>query len=476
MAPIKNPILFSEHFQIDKSYLKDAGLIDPFLNVDTPLFIDPVLLEKSSIKVISKNAYASFKHHFSTFIRLLKLSKNEGDAAWKTARKLLDLSEPPDNGLGYGGSGRRGASRPEEIREAIMRTCKEIISLGADDPDMISLMGFFEEQVGPDTISDFTTQVIRNELALLTQEFCKKYGIPLQEPANKESPALPIYSSPDGKSTPIVLVPEDIVRDLPIARDWSEIESAALANTKIRERVNQLLGRITGSTVKERKEALRQIATESKESFEYFLGSVKEHASFYDPWLDSLAYYKVKSILADGFPSIPRNSYDLKQGPEEIARLVDDTLNAFAHHVEKGNLWEELWIEGKPKKERAAQLIYYAIADCYCKANDVDISPEAQMGGGPVDFKFSDGYRARVVVEMKRSSGTVVHGYEKQLEIYKNASKTNHGIFVIIDYGGLGGKLRKIEKIRNRRIQEGLPASEIRVIDAKRKDSASKRK
>ena len=476
MARIKNPILFSEHFQIDKAHLKTAGLIDPFLNVDTPLFIDPVLLEKSSTRTISRDAYASFKRHFSNFIRLLKLSKSEGDAAWKAARKLLDLSEPADNGLGYGGSGRMGASRPDEVREAMMRTCKEITILGADDPDMISLMGFFEEQVGPDTISDFTTQVIRKELAQLTRSFCNSHGIPLQQVVGKEALALPVYSSPDGKLTPILLVPEDIVRDLPIANDWSDIESAALANVEIRDRVNQLLGRITGSTIKERKEALKRIATESKNNFDHFLGSVKEHASFYDPLLDSLAYYKVKSILADGFPDIPRKKYDLKKGVEEIIKLVNDTLAAFAHHVEKGNLWEELWIEGQPKKERAAQLIYYAIADCYCEANDVDISPEAQMGGGPVDFKFSNGYQARVVVEMKRSSGTVVHGYEKQLEIYKDASKTNHGVFVIMDYGKLGEKLRKIEKIRNYRIQRGLPASEILVIDAKRKDSASKRK
>src|SRR5216684_110390 len=54
----------------------------------------------------------------------------------------------------------------------------------------------------------------------------------------------------------------------------------------------------------------------------------------------------------------------------------------------------------------------------------VDISPEANMGG-PIDFKFSRGYSARVLVEMKRSSGTVVHGYEKQLEFYKTASQTD---------------------------------------------------
>jgi len=135
-----------------------------------------------------------------------------------------------------------------------------------------------------------------------------------------------------------------------------------------------------------------------------------------------------------------------------------------------------LWIAGKPKKERAAQLIYYAIADAYCKANNVDISPEANMGGGPIDFKFSSGYSAPVLVEMKRSGGSVVHGYEKQLEFYRAASQTEFAIFVIIDYGDLGHKLNEIRKIKQMRTDRGARASDIIVIDATSKASASKRK
>lgn len=157
-------------------------------------------------------------------------------------------------------------------------------------------------------------------------------------------------------------------------------------------------------------------------------------------------------------------------------RVVNDTISVFKRHIEHGNLWEELWASGAPKKERAAQLIYYAIADAFCKANNLEISPEANMGGGPIDFKFSRGYDARVLVEMKRSSGTVVHGYEKQLEFYKAASQTEFAIFVVMDYGDAGNKLTQIRKIREERLGSGIRASEIVVIDARRKRSASKRK
>ena len=98
------------------------------------------------------------------------------------------------------------------------------------------------------------------------------------------------------------------------------------------------------------------------------------------------------------------------------------------------------------------------------------------MGGGPIDFKFSSGYQARVLVEMKRSGGTVVHGYEKQLEFYKTASQTDFGVFVIINYGDLGNKMNEIKHIRDDCIKKGQRASEIIVIDATRRASASKRK
>ncbi|MET4308998.1 hypothetical protein [Bradyrhizobium sp. RT4b] len=144
MARIQNPILFSAHFGVSTQALAAAGLIDPFLDVDMPLFIDPALLEKSSNNTINTTAIARFRRHFEILVRMLNISKAENDAPWKAARRQLDLSEPPENGLGYGGSSRSGSSRPEDIREAILRT-----GLGASDPEMISLMGFFEEDVGP---------------------------------------------------------------------------------------------------------------------------------------------------------------------------------------------------------------------------------------------------------------------------------------------------------------------------------------
>ena len=476
VAQVQNPTLFSVHFGLNPTTLAQAGLIDPFVDVDTPLFIDPVLLEKSSNKTISGAAITQFRNHFSNFVRLLTISVREGDAPWRAAQRLLDLSEPAENGLGYGGSGRSGSSRPDQVRDAIVRTAKEVITLGSQDPEMISLMGFFEEDVGPDTISDFTTRVIIKQLAEITADFCKANGVSLSNNDILPDHPLPSVVDSAGRTRYLILVPKDIVRDLPIANDWGDIEAAINQSARIRDSVNAMLVGITRPTVTDRKDALRAIALQSPQNFEEFLAAVKEHVRTYDPNVDALGYYKMKSIFAFGFEGLKQGSaYDVKKGPDEIRRIVIDTIEFFKHHVEKGNLWEELWIGDKPKKERAAQLIYFAIADAYCQANDVDISPEANMGGGPIDFKFSQGYNSRILVEMKRSSGSVKHGYEKQLEFYLNASRSDFGIYVVIDFGDLNDKLVQITQIQAERRAAGQRASDIVVIDATKKLSASKR-
>ena len=187
MTRVQNPTLFSTYFGVAPSVLDTAGLIDPFLDVDTQLFIDPVLLEKSSNCIISVDGVAAFKKHFGNFVRLISICGREGDAAWRGAEKLLDLREPPENGLGYGGSGRSGSSRPEKVRDAIMRTAQEIITLGSKDPEMISLMGFFEEDVGPDTIKGHHRAACAGDTRILRS----KWDTAFDKHGPSEPPATP---------------------------------------------------------------------------------------------------------------------------------------------------------------------------------------------------------------------------------------------------------------------------------------------
>lgn len=474
MAKTRNPQLFSNYFEIDPELLSQANLIDPFLNTDIQLFIDPLLLEKSKNAIIRSEGVAAFRKRFSDIIRLLTLCKNEGDTAWRAAYEQLDLSEAYANGLGYGSGSRSGSSRPKSVRTAILQTTREIVSLGANDPEMISLMNFIEKGVGPDTLSDFTTNVIFSQLAKITQEFCEANNIAIN-PYNNYS--LPFYKDINEKEIPIILTPLDIVRTLPEAFERAEIEDVVFHNQQLRSSVNRYLGNIAKATVEERKEALKNIALSSSESFTEVLSILKEATTHYDTNKDLLGYFAYKSLLSKmPFQLHSLSSFDFSSDQQAVLKVAREAIQLFKHQIETGNLWEMLWETDNPKKERVGQLLLHAIAISFCRANNIDISPEVNMGGGSIDFKFSKGYQASVVVEVKKSTGTVVAGYSKQLEQYKQAAQTEYGIFVILNVEKMGSKLRQIQQLQTEQIAKGERASEIIVIDASQKQSASKRR
>ncbi|MGH3430954.1 MAG: hypothetical protein ACRDQZ_25850, partial [Mycobacteriales bacterium] len=160
---------------------------------------------------------------------------------------------------------------------------------------------------------------------------------------------------------------------------------------------------------------------------------------------------------------------------ETLKATVDQIVQQFRELIEDNNLWELLWHGSEPRHERAAQLLFFAVANAICAANDIDISTETDAGGGPVDFKFSTGYRGRVLVEIKLSKGRVVHGYRTQLEVYKTAAKTDDAVFLIVDVGGIGNKLRTIQRDQANARLAGQRTSAIVLVNAKRRTSASRR-
>jgi hypothetical protein len=473
-AKLVDPVLFSKHYGIDQASFQKKGLIEPILNADTKLFIDPLLLASSQNEFISKNGLTQLKLCFSNIIKLVAVSKHTTDAAWKAAQKQLNLSESPETCLGYGAASINGSSRPISIKNQILSTTKEIIMLGEENPEIISLMGMLEEGVGADTVSDLTTNMIKESLANITANFCNEYGVPTQNFSGFGNMMLPL--NPYKSNMPVLLVPIDVLRPLPIANDRSEVSRVIYENERLRDQVNRFLADITKASVTDMKQAVRNAALSSKQNITEILEAMTKGGRHYDPNEDILGYFNFRTALAAQFKF--EGGYKSKGGHSvaELLQTVEEITNQFVYLIEKNNLWEMLWHNGQPRRERAAQLLYFAIADSFCKSNNIDISPETNAGGGPVDFKFSQGYEHKVVVEIKLSTGTVVHGFEKQIEIYKEASRTKDAFFVVVDVGGMGKKLDTILHLDRKRKAKGEPSPKIFVADASPKESASKRR
>ena len=119
---------------------------------------------------------------------------------------------------------------------------------------------------------------------------------------------------------------------------------------------------------------------------------------------------------------------------ESFLDAVSTMVDEFRHFVEQNAGYRLLWNDnGKSKSEKAAQLLFLGIVKHYCQANNIDISPEPNIGRGPVDFKVSIGQDMRALLELKLArNGKFWNNARKQLPTYLQAERIKNGFFVVI--------------------------------------------
>lgn len=481
MAKIVNPVLFSDFYNIDLAKFESLGVFNPTLNVDTKLFIDPLLIENSSLKLFHANANNRLTTYFEDIITLLKASSSFGDLPWREADRRMDFHEIPGTCLGYGAATIRGSAFGKKLREKLLNTAKQIVSLGIENPKLFILLPLLENDVGPDRISDMATKIILPELAEYTLQVAQSFSIPTKQYVFfGQTYYLPQNPFEQTNSTPIILVPKDILSKLPVASDWSEVADAASKNSTIRSQVNKHIGNIWRAKHRKDKEKLKQNVLSSSQAFETLLQAVQsQKIPSYDFNSDpqGLLIWRqlLKTISADHPLKIQQKG---KLNINSAAAIVKEINDQFGFLIENRGLSKLLWRDKRnPHHERVSQMIYFAVADSYCKANNLDITPEADTGTGAVDFKYSSGYESRVLVEIKLSTNPkVVAGYKNQLRTYAIAERTMRATYLVIDVGRMGNKDRDILKIMNDNRSKGKPTSDIVFIDGSLKVSASKRK
>jgi hypothetical protein len=280
------------------------------------------------------------------------------------------------------------------------------------------------------------------------------------------------------KSTPVLLVPKDILSKLPVATDWSDVADAAAKTAQLRKKVNEFIGNIWATKIRRDKARLRSNVLKDRRAVESLLAVVragkKAPYNFED---DPQGLFGWRPILKDAALNCPLKiprpaAWDI----DNVFVVVRTIVDQFRFLVEKKGLTKLLWHNGEPHHENVAQRLFFAIAHSYCDANALDITPEAETGSGAVDFKFSAGQQVKVLVETKLSTnGKLVGGYEKQLEAYKESEQTMRAVYLVVDVGGMGKKDVRLVEARNVRLKTGHPVSEVVFVDAIIKPSASKR-
>jgi hypothetical protein len=131
----------------------------------------------------------------------------------------------------------------------------------------------------------------------------------------------------------------------------------------------------------------------------------------------------------------------------------------------------------RPRKEKIVQAVAGQMWVLLCERSNVDISREANVGRGPVDFKFSAGWRRRALIELKlMSSRKLRQGAEAQLPQYMISERISSAYYVCVGFTD-----DVLSEDRKRLVRETCAAYEAqsgytvtpRFIDARPKASAS---
>jgi DNA-directed RNA polymerase subunit N (RpoN/RPB10) len=302
---------------------------------------------------MSIDAVKLYREHFETVIKFLRLTTSYDDVAWRNARRLLVFHEMRGTCLGYGVASISGSAFGRQLTNRVLRVGKEVVDLGVADPDLFVSMALFEKDIGPDRISDMATNVVRAALLKFNRRILDYLGLKGEDFYISGIQGQFLRNPFQATRTPIILVPTDVLRKLPIAIDWDGIEEAAWKNEVLRNNVNRHIGEIWASKTKRDKEKLREQALSSREAFQTLLDSIHEvPLKPYDVSLDYEGLIKwahIAKVFASQYPldlSMLRQPKDL----DEVYRVVGKIIDQFAQLVEHNGLNKELYKSlGKPR-------------------------------------------------------------------------------------------------------------------------------
>jgi len=481
-------LYFSDIFEVSEENLEDYGAFNISLLVDLPLFVDPFLLFHSK-----KAEYRRLHDEIITYLRFLRdrsLARTLTPGllrAWYYFKEVkqtwLGFSQTSNAGRGLGGD---FASALDGNLGAIFTNFgHEQITRGSH----LEKLCLIKSGVGRDTISDFTTNLIKGFLAEYTQEFARRHIDPklirrcAVEKARfnyeTESWQTIVFELPHYGEDYVLLTPRDIltqdetwINKEDFYREFDDIPTA-IGSQELREQLDNYFRSILPKDAKtvERKAAISKTALKFPEIFDYFIkqkedtGDLAEKRSTEKVEASSAFFVEGAKSLIHALTGTDFYSVPLKTAVEARRRiefLKDVIENKGGHEI--------FYNKGEPiRRERDLQILFRLV----WYGTSLDVSREVNDGRGPVDFKISLGAADKTVVEMKlASNSSLARNLQHQAEIYQKASDAETAYKVIIYFSE--SELAKVNRILK---ELGLPGHEsIILIDARddNKPSGSK--
>lgn len=471
-------LTYSRFFKVKHRDFLQKGVYNAFLDQDSLLHIDPLLLKGSEIPEFT-NAYTEFFNYFRLFIPLVKASKadNLHDPFFKKMVNRFTFKEIPNTGLGFSKGNTKGRGISGALSIQLAHSAYTIINAGLEDPEIFGLMQLIEDNMAADRISDMTiailqkhfleyTQRIAQEMGLTTHPYTFEYGLVFQ---------VPYY-----KGKPIHFIPESFLADLPVAHDFEDIDSVCNYNNRLKRKIAELIG-INWSDYKNyKKDDWKNLIIGNKDCYEAAISFYKSlNAVPYDFVTDNKNQYRY-ILLQELLDEIPfQKPTEYANEDEEVYKLTLAMCYQFKHLVAHNRLSELFYRNNRTPDETDWQLLLYTVADTYKIAGNLDlaITREDNPGVGEIDFHITKGSKANTVIEIKRSTNeNLIHGYRTQLPAYMKAERAKTGIFMIImEKDNIEEIKQKFTEVQKDMLDNDEYIPEIIYINGMKQYSASNR-
>lgn len=428
---------FSEVFDVPVT--SEDDWFDTYLPADTKLFIDPFLIWEEK-----EGLWAGAHDHLIDFFEMVfdlvrKSQGNEQSIYWKQAQKLLMFPEPFEFCLGVAEGSPHGSGSGRGLQQEMLEGVKVATGLGINRIAHMEMLTLFQGGMGVDRLSDMVCNILKGYFIKYTQEVARRHRIPMSRTkvANAawdadfcrwkekecELPENPFIKAP------LILTPERFLRHIPVASPdgfwtyaWSS-QSAELRGDLTFDIARNVSRRDKAKLARQNPDVvalyLKKLEEETKEPY-----SITEDPNLVVKW------YEMGSTLA---PSTPLGFSP--QTPDQFEEFLQKVIQSFKHGIEEQDAWQLLWFKDHAREERAAQALFRSTVIHYCRANEIDLTGESNAGRGPVDFKFSQGWSSRALIEMKLVRNSKFwDGILAQQPQYQVSEEVSRGFFVAIGY------------------------------------------
>ena len=454
--------------------MRQMGVFNRQIGNDSRMFVDPKLLENATDEFAG--ARDEILKYFSVVIALIRQIKAEKDTDlfWVAAQHSMRFKETSNTGLGCAEEGTDGNAIGKVLAARVVSRAREVLPFVDFQPEVLELIGVFTEHLGCDRVSDMIVSILKPRFLAYTSRVTT--ALQIQQTAKFQIDGK-TYTCPQAKpgGKPIILVPRSLLKPMPIAADIGEAIDNADLNEQARKAANKMFAdaRERGAAAPTTSELRSFILTRPTIYREIVEGYKRAPSIPYDFDSDPRKVSDFDPIAQEivGTPKLDQTGLD-QWG--KVQTCVNETITHLRRSIEDNRLSDVLYDDsGTPRKELISQRVIFAIAKIFGKILDVDVSRESNSGPGPLDFRFSVGDNAKIVVETKLSTHErLTDGYYEQLPAYGKAESFRRMILLIIRVSPDEKHIKALESMIKLKT---LPI-QIEVIDAVRKPSASKRR